>query len=49
MYGGKLLGAGNGGFVLIFIGTKEKKNIIKYLKNYRYLDIKLENKGSLIL
>ena len=49
MYGGKLLGAGNGGFVLIFIGTKEKKDIIKYLKNYRYLDIKLENNGSLIL
>ena len=49
MYGGKLLGAGNGGFVLIFMGTKEKKDIIKYLKNYRYLDIKLENNGSLIL
>jgi len=49
MYGGKLLGAGNGGFVLIFVGTREKKDIIKYLKNYRYLDIKLENNGSLIL
>lgn len=49
VYGGKLLGAGNGGFILILSSSKKKKKLMKYLKNYKYLDIKLENNGSVIL
>ena len=48
-YGGKLLGAGNGGFILVLSSIKKKKELIKYLNNYKYLDIKLENNGSIIL
>lgn len=49
IYGGKLLGAGNGGFILILSSGKKKKILMKYLKNYKYLDIKIENNGSMIL
>ena len=49
VYGGKLLGAGNGGFILVLSSVKKKKILMKYLKNYKYLDIKLENNGSTIL
>jgi len=48
-YGGKLLGAGNGGFILTIFDLKKKKKIIKDLKKYQYLNIKLENSGTLIL
>ena len=49
VYGGKLLGAGNGGFILVFTKLTEKKKITNYLKNYKYIDIKLEGEGSIIL
>jgi D-glycero-alpha-D-manno-heptose-7-phosphate kinase len=48
-YGGKLLGAGNGGFILAVINASKKKKMINKLKGYKYLDIKIENKGSTIL
>ena len=48
-YGGKLLGAGNGGFSLVLTKFSKKKKLIKYLKNYKYINIKLENEGSVIL
>jgi D-glycero-alpha-D-manno-heptose-7-phosphate kinase len=48
-YGGKLLGAGNGGFILTIFDLKKKKKIIKDLKKYQYLNIKLENSGTVIL
>jgi D-glycero-alpha-D-manno-heptose-7-phosphate kinase len=48
-YGGKLLGAGNGGFILIIFDLKKKKKIIKSLKKYQYLNVKLEKNGTVIL
>ena len=48
-YGGKLLGAGNGGFILIMFDLKKKKNIIKSLKKYQYITVDLEKKGTVIL
>jgi D-glycero-alpha-D-manno-heptose-7-phosphate kinase len=48
-YGGKLLGAGNGGFILIMFDLKKKKKIIKSLKKYQYINVDLEKKGTVIL
>ena len=48
-YGGKLLGAGNGGFILIMFDLKKKKRIVKSLKKYQYLNVKLEKNGTVIL
>jgi len=48
-YGGKLLGAGNGGFILIMFDLKKKKKIIKSLKKYKYINVDLEKKGTTIL
>jgi|OM-RGC.v1.005707247 D-glycero-alpha-D-manno-heptose-7-phosphate kinase len=48
-YGGKLLGAGNGGFILIMFDLKKRKKIIKSLKKYQYLNVKLEKNGTVIL
>ena len=48
-YGGKLLGAGNGGFILILINHENKKKIIKNIKGYEYLSVELEKNGSIIL
>jgi D-glycero-alpha-D-manno-heptose-7-phosphate kinase len=49
IYGGKLLGAGNGGFMLIMFDLKKKKKIIKILERYQYLNVNLEENGSDIL
>jgi D-glycero-alpha-D-manno-heptose-7-phosphate kinase len=48
-YGGKLLGAGNGGFILIMLDLKKRKKIIKSLKKYQYINVKLEKNGTVIL
>jgi len=48
-YGGKLLGAGNGGFILIMFALRKRKKIIKSLKKYQYLDVKLEKNGTILL
>jgi D-glycero-alpha-D-manno-heptose-7-phosphate kinase len=48
-YGGKLLGAGNGGFILIIFDFKKRKTIIKSLKKYQFLNVKLEENGTVIL
>lgn len=48
-YGGKIMGAGNGGFML-FVAAKNKQNKIRQaLKKLLELKIKFENKGSHIL
>jgi len=46
---GKLLGAGNGGFVLIHIEGRDKKKLLKILNKKVCLDFNLEKNGSLIL
>lgn len=48
-YGGKLLGAGNGGFILVMFASNKKEEIIKNLKKYQYLSVKLEKNGTTIL
>jgi len=48
-YGGKLLGAGNGGFILVMFSLTKKKKIIKSLKKYQYLNVNLEKNGTVIL
>jgi D-glycero-alpha-D-manno-heptose-7-phosphate kinase len=48
-YGGKLLGAGNGGFILVMFDLRKRKKIMNSLKKYQYLNVKLEKKGTVIL
>ena len=48
-YGGKLLGAGNGGFVLFICNLSSKNKIKKKLKNYLNVPIKFETQGSRIV
>ena len=47
--GGKLLGAGGGGFVLIFVEPSRKDKIRKALKNLLEVPFKFENLGSQII
>lgn len=47
--GGKLLGAGGGGFLLIFAHPKEQPAIREKLKNLLYVPFKLESTGSQII
>ena len=46
--GGKILGAGNGGFFLFFIKAKYRAKLEKSLKNLKKLDFEFDNKGSVI-
>jgi D-glycero-alpha-D-manno-heptose-7-phosphate kinase len=48
-YGGKLLGAGNGGFVLFICNSKSKKKIKQKLRNYLNVPTKFETTGSRIV
>ena len=48
-YGGKLLGAGGGGFVLFICNKKTKKILKKKFKKYLNIPIKFEHKGSQII
>ena len=50
-YGGKLSGAGGGGFLTFVVKKNQKKSIIKSLsrKKIQYFPIKLETTGSIIL
>jgi len=47
--GGKLLGAGGGGFLLLFAHLKEQKRIKEQLKNLLYVPFKFETSGSQII
>ncbi|MBF0489116.1 MAG: kinase [Candidatus Omnitrophica bacterium] len=47
--GGKLLGAGGGGFVLLFVEPSQKKNVREALKNLLEIPFKFENLGSQII
>ena len=48
-YGGKLLGAGNGGFIFFLAGKKEFKKIKKYFKNYKIFEVEHSENGSEII
>ena len=47
--GGKILGAGGGGFLLIFCNEKKKNTIKKNLNFLENIDFSLETKGSRII
>ncbi len=47
--GGKLLGAGGGGFILFFVEPKKQQNVMKKLKNLLYVPFRFENLGSQII
>lgn len=47
--GGKLLGAGGGGFVLLFVEPEKKQMVRESLKNLLEIPIKFENLGSQII
>lgn len=47
--GGKLLGAGGGGFLLLYANKKEHENIKKNLSKYIFVPFQFENTGSKII
>jgi D-glycero-alpha-D-manno-heptose-7-phosphate kinase len=47
--GGKLLGAGGGGFMLIFARPEDQPKIEKALKNLLCIPVELENSGTQIV
>ena len=47
--GGKILGAGGGGFLLFYVDEKKIPKFKKSFKNYTVIPFKFENKGSKII
>jgi len=47
--GGKILGAGGGGFLLFYVPYRKKEKLKKALSNFVPIDIKFENSGSVII
>lgn len=47
--GGKLLGAGAGGFVLFFVEDNKREKFIKAFTNHPYINIQIDFEGSKII
>ena len=47
--GGKLLGAGGGGFLLFYCPKHKQENLGRALKNLRYFEFDFENEGSKLI
>lgn len=47
--GGKILGAGGGGFLLLYVPEQNQDNVRKQLQEYRQIDFKFEREGSRII
>ncbi|KKW46711.1 MAG: kinase [Candidatus Liptonbacteria bacterium RIFCSPLOWO2_01_FULL_56_20] len=47
--GGKLLGAGGGGFMLLFVTPEKQARVREALKNYTFVPVKFETEGSQII
>ena len=47
--GGKLLGAGGGGFFLLYVKDKNKKKFLSKIKNKQIIPYKFENSGSQLI
>ena len=48
-YGGKILGAGNGGFLFLLAKSDDQKNIIKKLNQYTRINFKLDLDGTQVI
>ncbi len=47
--GGKVLGAGGGGFIILYVEQEKQENVIKALEDKLYVPMKFENTGATIL
>lgn len=47
--GGKLLGAGGGGFIILYVEKDKQENVIKVLEDRLYVPMRFENTGASIL
>ena len=47
--GGKVLGAGGGGFMLFYVNDKNKEKVRNSLKDYREIPFEVDNEGSRIV
>ena len=47
--GGKLLGAGAGGFILFYVPQKNKKKVMHALSKYKIIDFNFSAKGTEII
>lgn len=47
--GGKVLGAGGGGFLLLYVPDENKESVRKALDGYKEVDFEFENEGSRII
>lgn len=47
--GGKLLGAGGGGFILLYVPEKQQNKVREALKEYMFVPFSFENEGSKII
>jgi D-glycero-alpha-D-manno-heptose-7-phosphate kinase len=47
--GGKILGAGGGGFILFFVKPENQINVAKTMKKLTYVSFKFENSGSKVV
>ena len=47
--GGKLCGAGGGGFLLLYVPKNKQKNFFKYFNKFIHIPFNFENVGSKII
>ena len=47
--GGKILGAGSGGFLLFYVPKKKQKQVINKLSNLKLVKFKIDKFGSSII
>ena len=47
--GGKILGAGGGGFLLLYVPQKKRALVMDALKDYKKVEFDFENMGSRII
>ena len=47
--GGKLLGAGGGGFILFYVPKENQKKVLKSLNRLLYFPFKFDKKGSIVI